>query len=235
MQVEAVFFDAAGTLIYADPPVGEVYARALREAGVSADSIAVQAEFERTWRRIRHERAPEMPDYGSTEADAKRWWRRVVRESLAPFGLPAGFEDVFLRLWQYFSSPAAWRVYDDALPALEGLRRRGKDIGLISNWDARLFGLLDKLGLRPYLRWVIVSCEAGAEKPHAAIFERALKECGLPPEKTMHVGDNYEEDVMGALSAGMRAVWLRRSPGATAAPGGVTVIRSLEELAALVE
>jgi len=235
VRVEAVFFDAAGTLLYADPPVGEVYACALREAGVNAEGAEVQMQFERAWHRIRHEQPPNKLPYGSTEAEAMRWWRRVVRESFRPFGLPATFEEVFLHLWTHFSSAAAWRLYDDVLPTFGDLERRGKGIGLISNWDTRLFGLLDQMRLRPHMRWTVVSSEVGVEKPHAEIFARALKECGLPAQKAVHVGDSYEEDVVGALRAGMQAVWLRRSDAHAAAPDGVTVIRSLTELSSVLE
>lgn len=235
MRVEAVFFDAAGTLLYAHPPVGEVYARALRQAGIQADGSAAQAQFERAWHRIRREAPPDKPPYGKTEAEAMRWWRRVVRESFRPFGLPPTFEEVFLDLWAYFSSAAAWRLYDDVLPTFDDLERRGKGIGLISNWDLRLFGLLDQLGLRRHMRWTAVSSEVGAEKPHPTIFARALKDCGLPPEKAVHVGDSCQEDVVGALRAGMQAVLLRRSEAQAAAPEGVAVIRDLTELSGLIK
>lgn len=235
MRVEAVFFDAAGTLLYADPPVGEVYAHALRDAGVKAKGAEVQAQFQQAWNRLRREQPYGRLPYGSTEAEAMEWWRRVVQESFAPFGLPATFEEVFLHLWAHFSSAAGWRLYGDVLPTLDELARRGKGIGLISNWDARLFGLLAQMGLQRHLRWTVVSSEVGVEKPYAAIFARALRECGVPAAKAVHVGDSYREDVVGALRAGMQAVWLRRDDAGAAAPERVAVIRSLVELSGLIE
>jgi putative hydrolase of the HAD superfamily len=228
--VGAVFFDAAGTLIRAEPPVAEVYAQALADAGIHADMDDVGREFEAAWRRIRAEQPPGRPAYGSTEPAAMVWWRRVVRESFEPFGLPDDFEGTFLALWEHFASGQAWRVYDDVLPTFEVLERRGKGIGLLSNWDARLFALLDDLGLRKHMRWVIISAEVGVEKPHPGIFQRALADCGLPAEKVVHVGDSYAEDVLGAQSVGIKAVWLRRSPHGGPAPQGVAAITSLAEL-----
>lgn len=236
MDVKTVFFDAGSTLIYPDPPVGDVYARALRRAGIRADGGEVQRQFERTWRRSLQRRSSGNLGYGSTESEGMDWWRRVVRDSFAPFGQPADFEEVFVSLWDHFASRAAWRIYEDVLPTLDALDRAGVRAGLISNWDVRLVGLLDELRLRERLQWVVISCQVGAEKPGRAIFQRALDECSLPPENVAHVGDSYTEDVTGARAAGLHAVWLRRGQDSIAAsseiavPDDVAVITSLAEL-----
>jgi len=230
MQVDAVFFDAAGTLICAHPSVGEVYAAALQNAGIDAEARLVQHEFEESWRRLRREHSPGGLPYGRTEAEAMEWWRRVVRESFKPFGLPDAFEELFQHLWRHFASAAAWRIYDDVWPAFDALQGRGKAIGLISNWDARLPGLLEQLSLRKRLRWVVVSCQVGAEKPDSRIFRRALGQCGLPPARVVHVGDSYEEDVVGARAVGIQAIWLRRGPVPGEPPEGVVTVRGLNEV-----
>ncbi len=230
MEVKVVFFDAGNTLIYPDPPVGEVYAGALREAGLSADGDEVQQQFDSAWRRLRREQTPGGLEYGATESEAMGWWRRVARESLKPFGAPADFEEMFLALWNHFLSASAWRVYADVFPTFEGLERSGRGIGLISNWDVRLMPLLGELGLRERLRWTVVSCQVGAEKPDRAIFQRALDECAVPAQSVLHVGDSYVEDVVGARNAGLHAVWLRRDGQGVGASDDVEVIGSLVEL-----
>lgn len=235
MDVEAVFFDAGSTLIYPEPSVGEVYARALRRAGIEADGPQVQRRFEEAWRRLRRQRAAGALEYGSTEPEAMAWWRRVVRESFAPFGRPDGFEELFLSLWDHFAAAEAWRIYDDVAPTFDALERRGKHIGLISNWDVRLGPLLEQLGLMSRLRWAIISCQVGVEKPEPAIFRRALEACSLPPAKVLHVGDSYREDALGARRAGLRAVLLRRSTDDAPVPDDVTVIASLTELLDLLD
>ena len=247
MQADVVFFDAGGTLIYAEPPVGEVYAQALRQTGINADGAEVQRRFEEAWRRLRrqhaaacseHRRRNPLP-YGRTEAEAKDWWRRVVRESFEPFGRPDDFEAAFLYLWDHFASGAAWRLYEDVLPTFDALERKGKGIGLISNWDVRLPGLLEQLGLSKRIRWPVVSCHVGAEKPHPSVFLRAAEASGLPPGRLLHVGDSYAEDVLGATRAGMGAIWLRRPGERGGEPeppaDGLIIVRSLREVVALLD
>ncbi len=150
---------------------------------------------------------------GERPAQDKAWWRSVVRECFRPYGRPDAFEETFEGLWQHFARGAAWRIYDDVLPAFGALRARGKRLGLISNWDARLDGILDDLGLAERLDCVVISHHVGAQKPDPAIFRRAAELCGIAPGRALHVGDSYEDDVLGARAAGMR-------DGLAAARGG---------------
>jgi phosphoglycolate phosphatase-like HAD superfamily hydrolase len=85
-------------------------------------------------------------------------------------------------------------------PARGGLRaRRG------SNWDVSLHEQLERTGLTPLLDGALSSAEVGAPKPDPEIFARALALAGASPEEALHVGDDVEADVGGALAAGLRA------------------------------
>lgn len=236
MKAQAVFFDAGNTLIYADPPVGQVYADALRAAGIEADPEEVAERFRETFGRLARLRVREATHQAAAAADAKDWWRQVVRECFEPYGPLDSFEAMFQGLWDHFARGDAWRIYDDVLPTFDALRARGKTLGLISNWDLRLEGILEELGLSGRLDSVVISHQVGAEKPDPAIFRRAIELCGLAPGQALHVGDSLEEDVAGARAAGMQAVWLRRG-GADehCEPAGVLVVRRLCELLDLVE
>jgi putative hydrolase of the HAD superfamily len=65
---------------------------------------------------------------------------------------------------------------------------------------------------------VVVSSEAGYEKPDPRIFLTALARRGAAPEEAAHVGDRMRADVAGAAAIGVRAVWLDRR--GTAGRGG---------------
>jgi putative hydrolase of the HAD superfamily len=210
MDVDVVFLDAGNTLIRPEPSVGEVYADALRSSGVEADTVQVGQAFERALQRARAQRPAGKLGYGGTAQEAAAWWRRVVRESFEPFGRPREFESVFQRLWDHFARGAAWAVYDDVFPALGELAALGKRVGLISNWDVRLERVLHELGLWSQFDWVVISSRVGVEKPDPAIFRHAVHRSGVTCSRAVHVGDNYEEDVVGARRAGLRALWLRR-------------------------
>ncbi len=68
--------------------------------------------------------------------------------------------------------------------------------------------VLQNKGILRYFEALVFSDEVGYEKPHPIIFEKALAELKVRPEKTVHIGDLLDADVAGAKSLGLRAVWL---------------------------
>ena len=79
-----------------------------------------------------------------------------------------------------------------------------------SNWDVSLHEQLDRTGLTPLLDGALSSAEVGAPKPDPEIFARALALAGARPEEALHVGDDVEADVGGALAAGLEPVLIDR-------------------------
>jgi putative hydrolase of the HAD superfamily len=230
MALKCVFLDAGNTLIHADPPVGHVYAEALRQRGIAAEDGEVGKQFKAAWRTIRRDHRGHTPPYGTTENEARAWWKRVVRLSFQPFGIPEEIDEVFEQLWTHFATAEAWSLYPDVLPALHKIRAGGLKLALISNWDARLEPVIEGTGLKDLLHSTTISYEAGAEKPSPEIFRRALSRTGVSPAESLHVGDSYNEDIRGAFGVGMRACWLRRGAGFGRRQGGAKVISSLSEL-----
>jgi putative hydrolase of the HAD superfamily len=123
------------------------------------------------------------------------------------------------------------RVFDDARPVLEWLRRRGIPVGIVSNWQRGLAHFCRELGLLEGVDVVLASAEVGLEKPDRRIFELAARRMGLAPEAMIHVGDHPIEDVDGARGAGLSALHLTRE--APEPVRGSDGIRGLNELPAL--
>lgn len=124
--------------------------------------------------------------------------------------------------------PASLRVFEDAVPALEEVRRRGYAAGIVSNWQCGLESFCEELGLRRHVDFVISSAEVGCAKPERRIFELALDALGLPAGAVAHVGDHPEEDAAGARDAGLLPVLLVREGRAHA--GTFPVVRELREV-----
>ena len=122
--------------------------------------------------------------------------------------------------------------FPDTVPALEALRAAGVRLVAASNWDVSLHEQLERTGLTPLLDGAISSAEVGAPKPDPEIFVRALALAGARPEEALHVGDDVEADVGGALAAGLEPVLIDRD-GSLEAPPGVRRIASLAELPGL--
>jgi HAD superfamily hydrolase (TIGR01549 family) len=99
-------------------------------------------------------------------------------------------------------------LYEDALPALDLLRRHGLKIGLVTNGQRDLEEFVAHHALD--VDAMIGSRAHGRIKPHPSIFVAALQALAVAAEETAMVGDSYEDDIEGARSLGMRAILLDR-------------------------
>ncbi|SRR5581483_2976334 len=213
-QIQAVTFDAGGTLIKPWPSVGHVYAGVAARHGVKAEPAVLNRQFGAAWRNLKnfnHEREQ---------------WAALVDASFAGCTDQPPSTTFFNEIYDRFTEPDAWHIFEDVLPTLNALAARGLNLGIISNWDDRLGPLLERLGLRKYFEAVIISCDVGFTKPSPVIFEHATRKMGVAPEFILHVGDSRSADVEGAKTAGYEALLLERGDGAV----GGDCIRSLCEL-----
>jgi FMN hydrolase / 5-amino-6-(5-phospho-D-ribitylamino)uracil phosphatase len=105
----------------------------------------------------------------------------------------------------FFAERNRVNYYDDALPAIQALSKRYPLVS-ISNGNAQL----DLVGLTPYFVGAVSANSYGTPKPDAGIFREAARVAAVQPEEMLHVGDDTALDVIGALNAGMQAVWLNR-------------------------
>jgi putative hydrolase of the HAD superfamily len=155
-------------------------------------------------------------------------WRGIVRTvfegaGLLPAFAPGAFDAYFEAVYRHFEDPAVWDVYPDVEPALSALGALGCPLGVVSNFDSRVLGILDGLGLGPRFASVTLSSQAGATKPDAVIFARALAAHGVDGSRAIHVGDSPVEDFSGARAAGLRAVLIDRAGRHTGRPDLVRV------------
>ena len=235
-MIRAVFFDLVGTLIRPRQPVGQQYAAVARRFGAEMDEVALEAAFHKAMRE-----APALEPAGTgrgdlqaTAAAERRWWEQLVRGVVGACGAPAlerpaVFQEYFDELYEHFTTANAWVVYDDTPRALDGLAAAGIGAGLITNYDTRVYRVLDGLGLSSRLDPVTIPAVAGVSKPDGRIFAHALGQAGLAPAEALHVGDSLHDDYEGATAAGMAALLLDRD-GRHRGAGGLRRIGRLGEL-----
>jgi FMN phosphatase YigB (HAD superfamily) len=101
-------------------------------------------------------------------------------------------------------------LYPDARPCLEDLRARGYWIGVAGNQPASAEGDLSALGLP--IDFALASQAAGVEKPSPEFFARLVAASRRSADRIAYVGDRLDNDVLPAIAAGMRGVFLRRGP-----------------------
>lgn len=228
MSVRWVVFDAVGTLIYASPKVATAYFEIGVRHGSQLSLKQVAERFRKAFRESENrDLAPSGPNSGQTsEATEEERWRQIVADVLPDTDSPdACFEELFA----HFGLPDSWACFDDVQPTLQLLRERGLDFAIASNFDARLHSVCD--GLAPVARISrrIVSSVVGFRKPSRSFYDALLRTIGAGPNEVLMVGDDPENDVLGAESTGIRAVLIDRRENSSPLDG-VTSIKSLLEL-----
>lgn len=193
----ALLLDAAGTLLHPAEPIAQTYSRIARAHGIAVTPAYVGERFAGVMKRAAPLRR------GS--ADWKPFWRAVVHDC-------TGSDDPELLddLINHFRVPEAWRLAAGASSCCEHVRARGMKIAVVSNWDHHLRSLLEQLGVTAWVDALVISAEEQLEKPDARMFLRACARLGVEPHAAVHVGNDADEDIDGATSAGCAALLIGR-------------------------
>jgi len=101
-------------------------------------------------------------------------------------------------------------LFDDVLSTLATLKQQKLILGLLTNATRDMVSVYHKLGLEPYLDFVVTSEEVGSDKPKPPIFLAALDRAGVNASEAAHIGDQYEIDVVGARGAGIKPILIDR-------------------------
>ena len=206
---QGLLLDAMGTLITLQESVGTTYAAVAREHGLAVDPGAIDALFPRIYRAA-PPLAFSLADPQALLEAERSWWGERIREVFKATGTEEALPpQLVIDLFDRFAEPQLWRVYPEVLDHLAAWSRQGLRLAVVSNFDRRLHGLLEALGLMPWLEVVIVSSEVGAAKPSPLPFQRALEALDLQSHQVWHVGDQ-PEDGEGAARAGVRCLLLKR-------------------------
>ena len=208
-MIKAVFFDFYNTLVKFWPPLDQIQQASCREFGlnVSGEGIRRGYAVADIYFNRENERSPLALRSDEKRLEFFTMYEQMILENA---GLSVS-QDLARRIWQMAGAvPKDFTPFDDTIPALAELRASGYKLGVISNLRRDMTELSRRLGLSPYLDFVVTSAEAGAEKPDAAIFRAALGRATVEPDQAVHVGDQHRSDVMGARAAGLHAVLLDR-------------------------
>jgi putative hydrolase of the HAD superfamily len=140
--------------------------------------------------------------------DEEVWIAFTERIVLGMGGDPSGARACAADMVREWERHENFSLYEDALPALDDLRRRGLKLGLVSNGQRDLdeFAAHHALDVDA----TVGSRSHGRTKPHPSIFVAALRALDASPDEAAMVGDSLEDDIEGARALGIRAILLDR-------------------------
>jgi HAD superfamily hydrolase (TIGR01509 family) len=211
VAVKAVIFDFSGTLFRCEE--ADAWLRAtLAKAGIEA----TEEEIEHYAGRL-HASGGQPGGHSdvSVPPHLEQLWqdrdldhvthRTVYTELTRLAGLPwPGIEEMLYdRHWE----PLAWHPYPDTRAALESLRERGIQAGVLSNIVSDIRQVFVNYGLDALIAGYVLSYEHGIQKPDPEIFLRACEMLGQDPADVLMVGDNEAADgAATAVGCSFRAV-----------------------------
>lgn len=204
--IRGIFFDMGDTLLIEFPTGEEVFQRAASEAaGVDLD-IAVYADRYDILRSA-------LADVEYSLSSGRNFWVVLGERILADAGFEGDVEPASRNVWRRFddiinSTKRDSRCPDEYIEYVRGLHGRGYVLGVISNWNERLFRVCERYDLGHVLDFALASEMVGVSKPHPEIFLKAVSMSKVPKEEILFIGDNFHYDCAGAMRAGLHAIHL---------------------------
>jgi HAD superfamily hydrolase (TIGR01509 family) len=204
-MIETVFLDAGGVLVN---PNWERVAAALGRHGVAVTAAALESAEPHAKKQLDTGQAIQATN------DTTRGWlyfNLVLQQ--AGLALSPATEAALKELAEYHARHNLWESVPREVPdALDRLRAAGHRLVVVSNSNGTLRKIFTRLDLARHFDVLIDSSDVGVEKPDARIFQLALERSGARPETTLHAGDFFHVDVVGARAAGLQA-WLIDAAG----------------------
>uniref|UniRef100_T1GQ31 RRM domain-containing protein n=1 Tax=Megaselia scalaris TaxID=36166 RepID=T1GQ31_MEGSC len=185
-HIRLVTFDITGTLLKFRKTPSEQYVEVAESFGYTIPPSLLSTSFVNEYKIMttRH------PNYGKTTHGMTYldWWRVLE-----------------------FKTDSSWILVDGTAELITKIRAAGITVGVISNFDGSLEEVLKNMKL-PEVDFVLTSYECGASKPHPHIFQTALTLAGnVKPQHSLHIGDTFDLDYLGAKNAGWSAILVNPS------------------------
>lgn len=135
---------------------------------------------------------------------------RLLFEQSQVSGTTANQSEVHATAMRDIFGSGCFKLYVDVQPVLRALKRQGLRLAVISNWHRGLDSFCHETNLSHLLDAVISSSDIGIEKPDPGIFDEAVRRLRVKRDRIVHVGDLPEDDFVGAVRAGLRAILIDR-------------------------
>lgn len=230
--IRTVFFDAGFTLLQPTLSTPEICHAVGRSLDLHIHIDDVKGRMQEAEGYFHHHQRLNRHTWAS-EQDILDFWTGYYMNLLRPF-VEEHDEKRLYRLahtiTREYDKPSNWQPYNDVLPVLEALQAHKYTLGIISDWGSALNTILHTLRLSQYFDCVLISATTRHAKPSPMLYEEALARAHSIPEFSLHIGDTYVQDILGARSVGITPVLLDRHQKLHSHQVDCLVVTSLFEL-----
>jgi HAD superfamily hydrolase (TIGR01549 family) len=235
--IRTIFFDAGFTLVRPYPSILEICQRVCQELSlpITLDQLQTQVEAAEDfyWQQSRVNRHTWSDEQTITE-----FWIGYYMTLLRPFTVEHDEPHLYqlaCTINEEFGKHTTWEIYPDVYKTLETLRAHKYSLGVISDWGIALGPILRKHHLTQYFDCLLISAVARYAKPSPMLYELALQRANAIPDYSIHIGDSYVQDVLGARAVGITPILLDRAGRLTERNVDCVLVHSLDELLDLLE
>jgi putative hydrolase of the HAD superfamily len=236
-SIRTVFFDAGFTLLRPTPSDAEICLEVCQRLGLHVQLDEMQQRMHEAedyyFRQMRLNRYI----WGDEQAINEMWigyYMNLLRPLIEEHD-EVRLHQLASAITEEYGKHTHWETYPDVLPTLEALQRSGYTMGVISDWGIVLGPILRNLQLVKYFDALLISAVARHSKPSPHLYDLALQRANSIADYSLHIGDSYIYDVLGARSVGMTPVLLDRPRRLEAATVDCLLVHSLDELLDLLE
>ena len=211
-MVEAVFFDWFNTLADFKPSRQEIYQQAFRKFAITLSMNDVIRGILKADRYYFEENARSRVHNRSSQEQMNVYlcYPRAILDEAGVECSPELIWNVLNIVVEQFKKGSTFVLFDDVLTVFTALKQRKLILGLLTNATKDAISRFSYLGLEPHLDLVVTPEEVGASKPEPAIFQAALDRAGVKAAEAVHVGDQYELDIVGARRVGISPILIDR-------------------------
>jgi putative hydrolase of the HAD superfamily len=210
--IKAIFFDWFNTLAHYYPPREELQSQALKELGfnISPKDLSYGLYL---GDKYMYEENARLPIRQRSREEQTMLYTSFQRIILKEAGINATDDVVSKLLSRMFELNANLKfvLFDDVSSTLKTLKEKNLRVGLLTNLQTEVNSMCRELGIADYLDFTVTSAEAGADKPQPPIFLKALELAKVKADEAIHVGDQYQNDVLGARGVGISPILLDRT------------------------
>ena len=210
---QAVFFDVGYTMLAPHPSIEDIVKAVCERRGTPVERLCLEQRMphaESTLRSL----VRDNPWTWSQDSAIEMVWRAYFVDLLTPClaHLPASeLTSCAEEVRAVFEQASSYALFSDVEPVLAALHGKGLTLGIISDWGMSLGLILKHHDLIQYFDFAVISAAVRFSKPDPELFETALRRADAIADYTVHVGDSYPLDVLGARAAGITPILLDRA------------------------
>ncbi len=236
-SIRTVFFDAGFTLLRAKPSEAEICQQVCRQLHLHIDAEVMKQRLNEAEDYFLRQTRLNRHIWGDEQAITQLWmgyYTNLLRPLIKEHD-ETRLHKLACAILEEFGKHTSWETYPDVLPTLEALRSHGYSMGVISDWGIALGPILSNLHLTKYFDALLISAVTRYAKPSPMLYDLALQRANTIADYSLHIGDSYVYDVLGARSVGMTPVLLDRANRVDEDAVDCLLVHSLDGLLNLLE